>query len=219
MCSISIIVSSTGYARLPLIFGGDNESSTIVTEPAETDAEGNTVSNPKSKQKSTTPTSGKSKNNSQKSSNPVPFDTKYDEPGEGETQSETMRESTKAEEDPYEEPTVLEPNTEEPLPEEPLQSEICSFSTFADKSLAQGTVYCRVENQNGVVLGSGGLYDSSRTTEKLNTVYEDTKLLIYYCPFTIDNGTTCTVIFYNSNGAVIKQRTLTIYEQDNYEIY
>lgn len=213
--------------NIPWVFGGDSESSTFVTEPAETDADGNKTNNrsSKSKQRASTPSNGSTKPYSQDGGNPDNGGgSEQGEPVPGGSEEETAAPATAEPwcEEPTDEP--IEPMTMGPWIEEPTTVEPCGeqgfvFTTYADASLAQGAVFCRVENQNGVILGSKGIYDLSRTTEKINVAYKDIVYLMYYCPYMLDYGNTYTVIFYNSNGIVIKQETLTVYGSDYYEIY
>ena len=203
--------------NLPRIFGGDNESSTLVTEPTETDANGNPKQ--KSKQKSTSPPSGRrSKRNTPTGSNSSSSDAEYFEPGEDETPGENISEPP--EEPSTVIPTPAEPNTEMPTtqtpwtkPEEedpnvqyttadPNAERYYKYSALVFNGRAKGDVYFKLTDQNGTVLATGMVTDKTP---------ENGKTRISYSVFMRRKaGNTYTWLFYDSNGTVIKQGSFYI---------
>lgn len=204
--------------NLPRIFGGDNESSTLVSEPTETDANGNPKQ--KSKQKSTSPSSGRrTKRNPANGSNSSSSDTGYEEPGEDETPGENISEPP--EEPSTVIPTPAEPNTEMPTtqtpwtkPEEedpnvqyttadPNAERYYKYSALVFNGRAKGDVYFKLTDQNGTVLANGMVTDKTPENGKTRISYS-----VYMKP---KAGDTYTAVFYGSDGKVIHQQSYYIW--------
>ena len=199
--------------NLPRIFGGDNEGSTFFTEPAETDANGNPKQ--KSKQKSTSPSSGrKTKRNPPNGSNSSSSDAEYFEPGEDETPGENISE-------PPEEPSTVIPTPAEPNTEMPTTQEACldpnyvyttadpnaeryyKYSALVFNGRAKGDVYFKLTDQNGTVLATGMVTDKTPENGKTRISYS-----VYMKP---KAGDTYTAVFYGSDGKVIHQQSYYIW--------
>lgn len=214
--------------NLPVIFGTDNGTSPAVTEPYEysenTDDKANPAAKPNGQSANRQAARGGTQNNGNgnKAQNATASsgDTQplTDSPTEPPVTQEPPEETDPWVEPWYPPPTEYYPSpTETPTVEPSMEGEL-SFFTIADASLASGYVYCRLEDKNGNIQGSGGLFSNSRRTQKYKTAYADQVILIYDCYYDIDYFKTYTVIFYNSNGDVIKQRTLMIEEPTSYQI-
>lgn len=110
------------------------------------------------------------------------------------------------ENDPPQTEPEVEP-TAEGHGDEPLGSVIeLWFATYVDSRFLEGEAYCRIEDENGNVLGNSDLYDSS------HIVYESTAYsnwIRLYLTDTVNlglkSGKTYTVIFYNSQGRILRQ--------------
>lgn len=213
-----ITVGSSPKGDLPLVFGGDNESSTIVTEPAETDAEGNTVPAESNKQ-STKPISGKTKNNSSGSSNSPSSKAENDEPRESEASGETGHTSHEEPSSviPFPEETITEqPTTEEPwtepdsanpnhhvATEDPYAEKQYKYSAVVFNGRAKGDVYFKLTDQNGTVIANGLVTDKTP---------ENGKTRISHSVFMRRKaGDTYTAVFYGSDGKVIHQQSYYIW--------
>lgn len=215
--------------NLPVIFGTDNGTSPAVTEPYEysenSDDKANPAAKPNGQSANRQAARGGTQNNGNgnKAQNATASsgDTQplTDSPTEPPVTQEPPEETDPWVEPWYPPPTeYYPPPTETPTVVEPVMEGELSFSTIADTSSVSGYVYCRLEDKNGNVQGNGGLFSNSRRTQKYKTAYADQVILIYDCYYDIDYFKTYTVIFYNSNGDVIKQRTLMIEEPTSYQI-
>ena len=111
-------------------------------------------------------------------------------------------------------PTEYVPQTEsevEPTSEdqgdEPLGSVIeLWFTTRVDGRFIQGDAYCRIEDENGYVLGSEDLYDSSRRVFENPSYNNRVELfLLDTANLLLIPGKTYSVIFYDSRGRILKQ--------------
>lgn len=124
-------------------------------------------------------------------------------------------------------PTEYVPQTEpeeEPSTEgqgdEPLGSAVeVWFKTRVDSRFIQGDAYCRIEDENGNILGNSDLYDSSRRTYE-NPAYNNRVelFLIDTSNLRIIPGKTYSVIFYDSRGRILKQGLVFI-EPDDTTVY
>lgn len=110
------------------------------------------------------------------------------------------------ENDPPQTEPEVEPTTEG-QGDEPLGSVIeLWFATYVDSRFLEGEAYCRIEDENGNVLGNSDLYDSS------HIVYQSTAYSNWIRLYLTDtanlglkSGKTYTVIFYNSQGRILRQ--------------
>lgn len=81
----------------------------------------------------------------------------------------------------------------------------CYAETSVTPELADGNIYCRLEDSDGNVIGDSGLFSESRLAKK-ETGKNGTVILSY----TFDNakeldGKTLAVVFYNAKGEIIKK--------------
>ena len=81
----------------------------------------------------------------------------------------------------------------------------CYAVTSVTPELADGNIYCRLEDSDGNVIGNSGLYSESRLAKK-QTGKNGTVILSY----TFDNakeldGKTLAVVFYNAKGETVKK--------------
>lgn len=81
----------------------------------------------------------------------------------------------------------------------------CYAETSVSPELADGNIYCRLEDSDGNVIGDSGLFSESRLAKK-QTGKNGTVILSY----TFDNakeleGKTLAVVFYNAKGEIIKK--------------
>ena len=209
----------------PVIFGTDNSASLIVTEPSENSDINNDNKNPAAKPGSQSANRQAARGGTQNNGNGNKAQNATASSGDTQPLTDSPTEPPVTEEPPeetvepwYPPPTeYYPPSTETPTVEPAIEGEL-SFFTIADASSVSGYVYCRLEDKNGNVQGNGGLFSNSRRTQKYKTAYADQVILIYDCYYDIDYFKTYTVIFYNSNGDVIKQRTLMIEEPTSYQI-
>ena len=87
----------------------------------------------------------------------------------------------------------------------PQGEQRCYAETFVTPELADGNIYCRLEDSDGNVIGDSGLFSESRLAKK-ETGKNGTVILSY----TFDNakeldGKTLAVVFYNAKGEIIKK--------------
>ncbi len=81
----------------------------------------------------------------------------------------------------------------------------CYAETSVTPELADGNIYCRLEDSDGNVIGNSGLYSESRLAKK-----ETGKNGMVILSYTFDNakeldGKTLAVVFYNAKGEIIKK--------------
>lgn len=87
----------------------------------------------------------------------------------------------------------------------PQGEKSCYVETTVTTELADGNIYCRLEDSDGNVIGDSGLFSESRLAKK-QTGKNGTVILSY----TFDNakeldGKTLAVVFYNAKGEIIKK--------------
>ena len=105
-----------------------------------------------------------------------------------------------------------EGDTDEP---DSIELKFYSFQTTAESALITKKVYCRVVNENGKTLGNGDLFSAERIAYQFG---RDIKTIAFECYCNFRYGKSYTVIFYNSNGEIIKQETVTISDASLYII-
>ena len=204
----------------PLLFGADSQSSTAVTEPAESSANGSGANGTKnSKQKSAStangsnkaqaPTKSKSNNGSsaQKPNDPYNTDPNGDEP------STEVDVYTYPDEERTEQPTTLTPFTD-PCVDNPTQPNYNDNRTFifyivVFNGQAKGDVYCKVEDSSGTVVSSG---------LAAKNPYGGKMQLSYSVSMIVSAPKQFTVTFYNSN-EIIKQGTVTVFNYTDVRLY
>lgn len=202
---------------IPSIFGGDNDgSAVIVTEPSENSGNitENSPSKPGAKSSNRHAARGENQNSGSKQPSTVTSENTQphtDSPAEPPaTQEPTQEPWISPPTDDYPQPTELEPMTEEPMTAEPGNEDINSyFITIVDKSLAQGNIYCRLEDENGNILGNGNLYSYSHRAMKYDL--DNRTVRLTYLLYITQNGKRYNIIFYNSEGVVIKQGNVFAY--------
>lgn len=199
---------------VPSSFISDStQNGTVVTEPAENST--GKVSKSNQKQQSTTQSNAKNKT--------------AQAPTDGEKQTgtpENIKAETEPEEDtdttkiqqktypPYVPPTTVVHHTYPPgvggagdeaddPTEDPLTVRGIHFSAvIPNKAEASGDIFCRIEDESGNTLGSGGSYDSSRLA--LKSVWNGSSIGLSYSPdFELYYDRTYQVYFYNSQGKVV----------------
>ena len=204
----------------PLLFGADSQSSTAVTEPAESSAKvsgANGTKNPKQKSASTAsgnnkaqaPTKSRSNNgsSSQNPNDPYNTDPNGDEP------STEVDVYTYPDEERTEQPTTLAPFTD-PCVDNPTQPNYNDNRTFifyivVFNGQAKGDVYCKVEDSNGNVVSSG---------LAAKNPYGGKMQLSYSVSMIVSAPKQFTVTFYNSN-EIIKQGTVTVFNYTDVRLY
>lgn len=87
----------------------------------------------------------------------------------------------------------------------PQEEKRCYAETSVTPELADGNIYCRLEDSGGNVIGDSGLFSESRLAKK-ETGKNGTVILSY----TFDNakeldGKTLAVVFYNAKGETVKK--------------
>lgn len=188
----------------PLIIDGDNESSTIVTEPDETEAEGNTKSSQLT-QKSTSQSreSSKQKLNNTTKPNDYLDSQKITEIDEDKTTSPYWQDmgTTLI---PYSDPSVVH-TTADTNAEKTYE-----FYTVVFNGKAKGDVYCKLVDNNGVTVSNGLVADK--------TPYDGKTRISYSVFIKLNYRESYNVVFYNSYGDIIKQRTIIIYTVSKYSI-
>lgn len=211
---------------IPWIFGGDSESSTFVTEPAETDAAGNPVNKKpsKSKQRASTPSNGSTKPSSQDGGNPDNGNgSGQGEPVPGESEYVTEEPATAEPwfQPPIEDPTEYwpepwEPETQEPWfaeptdpePEQPARE--FHFSIYAKLASVDDAVYCKVTDKDGNVVSNGSanikFYGSGYSLVGYTT-YQKAAV-----------GDPFTVCFYRADGGVYTTQKITTCDNNNFAL-
>lgn len=202
----------------PLLFGADSQSSTAVTEPAESGANGsgaNGTKNPKQKSASTSngnnkaqaPTKSKSNNGSSPQKPDEPYNT---DPGDTapdgdepftDVACETNVQGITAQ------PTTLTPWI---IPTEPDYNDERKFNfyTVVFNGHAKGDVYCKIEDSSGNVVSSGSAAKNP---------YNGKAELSYSVTMIVSSPTRFTVTFYNADGVIIKS-SRTVFESTRIEL-
>ena len=201
----------------PLLYGADSQSSTAVTEPAESSANGSGANGTKnSKQKSASTSNGsnkaqaptKSKSNNGSNSQKSNVSDKTDNEPFTEVEIYTDSDAGKT----YE-PTTLTPFTD-PCVDNPTQPNYNDNRTFifyivVFNGQAKGDVYCKVEDSSGTVVSSG---------LAAKNPYGGKMQLSYSVSMIVSAPKQFTVTFYNSN-EIIKQGTVTVFNYTDVRLY
>lgn len=95
----------------------------------------------------------------------------------------------------------------------------CYAETTVTTELADGNIYCRLEDSDGNVIGDSGLFSESRLAKK-ETGKNGTVILSY----TFDNakeldGKTLAVVFYNAKGEIIKKSMFVPFFENLYFMF
>ena len=95
----------------------------------------------------------------------------------------------------------------------------CYVETSVTPELADGNIYCRLEDSDGNVIGNSGLFSESRLAKK-ETGKNGTVILSY----TFDNakeldGKTLAVVFYNAKGEIIKKSMFVPFFENLYFMF
>lgn len=204
----------------PLLFGADSQSSTAVTEPAESSANGSGANGTKnSKQKSVStasgnnkaqaPTKSKSNNGSSAQKPDEPYNTAPD----GDEPSTEVDVYTYPDEERTEQPATLAPFTD-PCVDNPTQPNYNDNRTFifyivVFNGQAKGDVYCKVEDSSGTVVSSG---------LAAKNPYGGKMQLSYSVSMIVSAPKQFTVTFYKSN-EIIKQGTVTVFNYTDVRLY
>ena len=190
----------------PLLFGADSQSSTAVTEPAESSANGSGANGTKnSKQKSASTASGNNKAQAptKSRSNNGSSPQKPNDPGK------TDPEKTAPDGDePFTDvacETGVESTTLTPwiIPTEPDYNDERTFVfyTVVLNSQSKGDVYCKIEDSSGNVVSSGSASKSP---------FGNKTQFFYNISMIVSSPTQFTVTFYKSDGVII-QETVTVF--------
>ena len=193
------------------MIGGDNQSSTSVSEPSESSGKSES-----GKSKAKQNASNQAANDKKKQS----ADSKT--PGKSEQKPTTVQPKK---DEPVTEPPVTKEQPIEPLPEDDgLEVDYCKIYTTVDDSYRDSTLYCRIEKPDGTLVGNMGLFDSRRLASQTPEMQSEVPLREFvsfdYDPvgqglvFYYDKP--YVVIFYNSKGEVIKKKTI-IFDYDEFD--
>jgi len=95
----------------------------------------------------------------------------------------------------------------------------CYVETTVTTELADGNIYCRLEDSGGNVIGGSGLFSESRLAKK-ETGKNGTVILSY----TFDNakeldGKTLAVVFYNAKGETVKKSKFVPFFENLYFMF
>ena len=186
----------------PLLSGEEAQSGTSAAEPAESTGGSNLHPQdaPQAKEGTAQAPEGKTQDKSKQ------------KPVQTNTQPPTSEQVTQqpTENAPQTEPGV-EPTTED-QGDEPIGSAVeLWFATHVDSRLIEGEAYCRLVDENGNVLGNKDYYDSSRRAYE-SVVYNN-RVGLYLtnsADLGLIPGKTYTVIFYDSEGRLLKQGSVLI---------
>ncbi len=113
---------------------------------------------------------------------------------------------------------------DKPKPTRPNVTEVygCRFMTSADKNTAvSDNCYCRIEDESGKLLGSGGLYSDSRKAQKYDWGNPNWPPDIKYtADFVMYYDQNYTVTFYNSDGNILWSGNVYLQQgKDDYMLY
>lgn len=205
--------------NLPVIFGTDNSASPAVTEPSESggnSGDNNTAAKPGRQSANRQAARGGTQNNGNgnKAQNATASsgDTQplTDSPAEPPVTQEPPDETDPWVEPWYPPPTEYYPpptesQTVEPAGEDDLTS---YFITYISESLAQGNIYCRLEDENGNIVDGSNIFSRSHRAMKYNMGNGTVRLT--YLHYIDKSGGRYNVIFYNSDGVVLKQGSVVV---------
>lgn len=95
----------------------------------------------------------------------------------------------------------------------------CYAETTVTTELADGNIYCRLEDSDGNVIGDSGLFSESRLAKK-----ESGKNGTVILSYTFDNakeldGKTLAVVFYNAKGEIIKKSMFVPFFENLYFMF
>ena len=182
----------------PSLSGEEAQSSTSAAEPAA--SIGGSNSHPQAAPQANGEISQAPEGKKSDKSNQKPAQTNP-QPSEAEPVNTEPEENDPPQTEPEVEPTT------EGQGDEPLGSAVeVWFKTRVDSRFIQGDAYCRIEDENGNILGSADLYDSSRRVYE-NPAYNNRVelFLIDTSNLRIIPGKTYSVFFYDSRGRILKQ--------------
>ena len=215
--------------EIPPVFSAeDNQTATAVTEPPEggtndnskSTRQGSSSANGRSKAQTSGGTNSNSANGKQKQGSPntQPYS------GENASQAPNVQEPTDNDPEPFNDSTN-EPweETDEPTWLAPPSEFNYTLTATVESSLAQGDIYCRVTDKNGITFGIGGLFDKTRLVYKYDAGGGNTSLEFdaynrpaYYGR--MEFGESYNVIFYNAKGETIRQGWVTVYYDEYYSV-
>lgn len=95
----------------------------------------------------------------------------------------------------------------------------CYVETTVSPELADGNIYCRLEDSDGNVIGNSGLFSESRLAKK-----ETGKNGMVILSYTFENakeldGKTLAVVFYNAKGEIIKKSMFVPFFENLYFMF
>ena len=110
--------------------------------------------------------------------------------------------------------TCIDGTTTVPATFSPVMSG-CRFETSVSSELAEGNVYFRMEDENGVILGGEGLFDDYRLADKSPKNSSRVKLSYTLSQMEAEkaDGNIYSVFFYNSDGTVLKTITVPVFKE------
>ena len=200
----------------PLSSGAGNQNPTSSTEPS--DINGKSENND-SKQKNINTQPDDTKPHPSKKSSSDSKSKVDPKPNQVTTTPYSEYETERPEKPTEPEIEILKPiepsaegDTDEP---DSIELKFYSFQTTAESALITKKVYCRVVNENGKTLGNGDLFSAERIAYQFG---RDIKTIAFECYCNFRYGKSYIVIFYNSNGEIIKQETVTISDASLYII-
>lgn len=207
--------------NLPVIFGTDNGTSPAVTEPYEYSENSDDKANPAAKPngqsanrqaaRGGTQNNGNGKNAQNATASSGDTQPLTDSPTEPPVTEEPPDETDPWVEPWYPPPTeYYPPPTETPTTKPAGEDDLTSyFITYISESLAQGNIYCRLEDENGNIVGGSNIFSYSHRAMKYNMGNGTVRLT--YLRYIDKSGGRYNVTFYNSDGVVLKQGSVVVY--------
>lgn len=129
------------------------------------------------------------------------------------TSAETQK-PTEPETEAPQKPSQPPGPTEAPVTEFPDLYEIYIGATiYKHLAPADGKVYCKVYDENGVLLGDPDLFSDEHIAELIFTSYYSVRYYPYRHPLINETGY-YTFVFYNSNSEILKQKTSYLIHYD-----
>lgn len=188
----------------PAIFGTENDASTVVAESSENSGISNENDNSSVKNRVQNANKQAARGGTQSGGSKVPATA-----SSGDTQPLTKSQAEPpAAQEPTEEPLI--PEFTEPITVEPGAEGLSSyFITVVDESLAQGKIYCRIEDENGNIVDGSNKFSRSHSAIKYDL--GDGTVRLTYLHYFEESGGQYNIIFYNSEGVVLKQGSAVIY--------
>lgn len=197
----------------------ESETSSYVTENNSRDnkpAQHSTITPTKKPSPTNKPTSDNKTQVTEKpapSHQPTPESSQMPTVAEQTTNNETQKPTvpeTEAPQKPSQPPGPTESPATEPLD---LYGIYIGADIYKHLAPADGKVYCKVYDENGVLLGDPDLFSDEHIAELIYTLYYSVRYYPYRHPLINETGY-YTFVFYNSNSEVLKQKTSYLIHYD-----